>query len=47
MTGIDIELRLSERSLELSAYGFSHKLLTCANAYLEYIRAYTVSTVSE
>ena len=47
LTGIDIELRLSERSLELSAYGFSHKLLTCANAYLKYIGGYSVSPVRQ
>ena len=42
--GIDIELRLTDRALELSAYGFSHKILTCARAYLKYIDTYRVST---
>ena len=41
--GINIELRLTDCSLELYANGFSHKLLTCANAYLDYVRAYTIS----
>jgi nardilysin len=42
--GINIELRLTDCSLELYASGFSHKLLTCANAYLGYIRGYTISS---
>jgi nardilysin len=29
--------------LELSSYGFSHKILTCARAYLKYIDTYEVS----
>ena len=34
---------MSVSCTQLSCYGFSHKLLTCARDYLEYIRGYTVS----